>query len=97
MKTTKRPRRNGLIVHPDDLEIGRFYAVYGLKDGLSETLPVSGLSFRLLAMNLPFLVGKLVNDPTHPPLTFDTRFMSFMKVTDDYVKAQQPQQAENAS
>ena len=42
-------------------------------------------------MNLPFLVGKLASDATHPPLTFDTRFLHFMRVSDDYVQAQRPE------
>lgn len=88
MKTTKKPRRTGLIVQPDDLEIGEFYAVYGLKSGSSKPVQISGMAFKLLAMNLPFLVGKLAYDPAHPPLTFDSRFMTFMRVTPDYVQAQ---------
>jgi hypothetical protein len=88
MKTSKKPRRNGLIVQPDDLEVCQYYAVHGLKDG--SEVQIAGMAFKLLAMNLPFLVGKLASDPTHPPLTFDSRFLAFMKVTDDYVKAQTP-------
>ena len=29
----------GLLVAPDDLEVGQFYAVYGLKDGPGEPIP----------------------------------------------------------
>jgi len=88
MKTTKKPRSKGLLVHPDDLEIGEYYAVYGLKNG--EAAQISGMAFKLLAMNLPFIVGKLAHDPAHPPLTFDARFLEFIRVSDDYVTAQRP-------
>ena len=91
MNKTKRPRRKGLVVHPDDLEVGQSYAVYGLKGGPAEPVPVAGMAFELQAMNLPFLVGKLAADSAHPPLTFDTRFLTFMKVTEEYVQAQRPE------
>jgi hypothetical protein len=89
MKTTKKAKSRGLIVQPDDLEVGQWYAVYGSKDDPDEPIQVSGMAFRLMAMNLPFVVGRLVSRP-NPPLTFDNRFLTFMKVSDDYVQAQQP-------
>jgi hypothetical protein len=89
MKTTKNARRKGLIVQPDDLGIGEFYAVYGLKRESEEPVQISGMAFRLMAMNLPFVVGRLVSRP-NPPLTFDSRFLTFMKVSEDYVQAQRP-------
>ena len=90
MKTTKNTKRKGLIVQPDDLEIGEFYAVYGTKNGPDEEpIQISGMAFRLMAMNLPFVVGRLVSRP-NPPLTFDSRFLTFMRVSEDYVMAQRP-------
>ena len=89
MKTTKKSRRSGLLVQADDLELGQFYAVHGLKNGSVEPVQVAGMAFKLLAMNLPFIVGKLACDAAHPPLTFDARFLTFMRVTDEYVNAQQ--------
>ena len=91
MKITKKPRRKGLLIQPDDLQIGECYAVYGLKNGSEEPIQVSGMAFKLLAMNLPFLVGKLAAGPAHPPMTFDTRFLTFMQVTEDFVSAQRPE------
>jgi hypothetical protein len=92
MKTTKKTRKNGLTVQADDLEIGQHYAVLGLKHD-AEPVHISGTAFKLLAINLPFVVGKLVCDPDHSPLTFDARFLAFMKVTDDFVQAQRPDTA----
>ena len=89
MKNTKKPRRRGLIVQPDDLEIGNYYAVYASKEDPHEPIQISGMAFRLMAMNLPFVVGRLVSRP-NPPLTFDSRFLTFMRVSDDYVMAQRP-------
>lgn len=84
----KRKTRKGVIVQPDDFEVGQFYTVYGMKHRPDQPVQIAGLSFRLTAMNLPFLVGKLVTDEKHPPITFDARFLSFMRVTQDYVMAQ---------
>jgi hypothetical protein len=58
-------------------------------------VPIAGMAFRLLALNLPFVVGKLAADPTNPSLTFDARLLTFMRVTDEYVKAQRPNEDSN--
>jgi len=90
MKSTKKSKSRGLIVQADDLEVGQFYAVYGLKNGpAEEPIQISGMAFRLMAVNLPFVVGRLASNP-NPPLTFDSRFLTFMKVSEDYVMAQRP-------
>lgn len=86
----KIPRRTGLIIEPDDLDVGMFYTVYGLKNGSDHPLPIAGLAFKLTAINLPFVVGKLTCDPNHAPLTFDTRYLNLMRVTSEFVDAQQP-------
>jgi len=91
MKTTSKTGRKGVIVNMDDLTVGEWYAVYGLKNGSEEPVPIAGMAFKLLATNLPFQIGKLAHDPTHPPVTFDSRFLTFMRVTDEYVQAQRPE------
>jgi hypothetical protein len=90
MKATKMPHRTGVVVAEDDMQVGEHYCVLGQKSGSSEPMQISGMAFRLLAMNLPFIVGKLVYDPDLTPLTFDARYVTFMRVTDDFVKAQRP-------
>ena len=97
MKTPKKSRRTGLIVHSDDLQVGNFYAVYGQKCGPEEPLQVSGMAFKLTAVNLPFVIGKLACDPSHPPMTFDARFLNFMKVSDDFVNAQRPDESQESA
>jgi len=88
MKTTTKTRKVGLLVHADDLQVGNHYAVHGIKHRPTETHPILGQPFRIKAMDLPFIVGQLVSEPTHPPVTFDVRFLTFMKVSPDFVKAQ---------
>ena len=90
MKTTTIPRQAGLLAQPDDLQVGKHYAVYGIKNDPAQRHPIFGESFLLKAINLPFLVGQLVSDPAHPALTFDVRSLELMKVTPGFVKAQQP-------
>jgi hypothetical protein len=97
MKTTKKPHRTGLIVQPDDLTVNEWYAVYSLKRDSEEPAQISGMAFKLLAMNLPFIVGKLAYDPAHPPLTFDARYVNFMRATPDYVQAQRPEAGQEAA
>jgi hypothetical protein len=93
----KKPRRTGLIVEPDDMDVGLFFAVHSTKDGSEYPLPIAGMAFRVTAINLPFLVGNLVCDPVHPPVTFDTRYFRFQKVTNDFILAQQPQKDQDAA
>ena len=85
----RRPAR-GLTPAPDDLTTGEFYAVVGCKCLHDNPIPIAGLAFQATAINMPFLVGKMVGDPSDPPVTFDLRFLNLMKVDDDFVKAQMP-------
>jgi hypothetical protein len=90
MKATKTPksRSKGVLVQADDLEIGSYYTVHSLKHDRSAHLPIAGQSFKITALNLPFLVGWMVPDPSHPSVTFDVRFLNFMRVSPEYVQAQ---------
>ncbi len=91
MKSTKKARGRGLIVEPDDMDVGHFFAVHSSKVDPDQPVQIAGMAFRLTALNLPFCIGKLVYDPAHPPVTFDTRFLRFQKVTSEFVQAQRPQ------
>jgi hypothetical protein len=81
-------RKNGLLVAADDLHVGKHYAVHGLKHAPDEPVSVAGHAFKVLAINLPFVVAKIVSDASHPPVTFDIRYLNFMPVTPEYVEAQ---------
>ena len=89
MKPTKKHHSHGTIIYPDDLELNAFYAVHGAKHS-DEPIPIAGMAFKLTAMNLPFLIGKLVCDPAHAPVTFDARYLQLMAVTAEFVQAQRP-------
>ena len=91
MNSTMKQRRNGSVIEVDDLTVGEWFAVYGLKNGSEESVQISGMAFKVTALNLPFIVGKLATDPALPPLTFDARFLKFMRVSDDFVQAQRPE------
>ena len=79
-----------LFVTPDDIDTGSFYAVVG--SALHDTpVPIAGFAFQVLALNMPFLIGKLVMDPSHPAITLDLRYLTLMRVTNEYVRAQMPQ------
>lgn len=54
----KIPRRTGVIIEPDDMDVGQFYTVHSTKIGSDHSLPIAGMAFRLTAMNLPFCIGK---------------------------------------
>lgn len=65
------------------------YAVHSVKSEPEQTYPILGQAFRIKALNLPFLVGEMVSDPTQA-ITFDLRYLNFMSVTKEYVAAQRP-------
>lgn len=79
-----------LYVECDDLTVGEYYAVVGCK-AHDSPLPIAGLAFQVKAINMPFLVGKLVMDPAHAPITLDLRFLHLMRCSTEFVTAQMPQ------
>ena len=69
--------------------MGKHYTVHSLKAAPDEPLSIAGQAVKVLAINLPFFIGKMVSDPTQV-ITMDVRFLNIMRVTPDYVKAQCP-------
>jgi hypothetical protein len=90
-KNTRKTKKKGLLVQADDLEVGQYYTVVGLKHRPNQHLPISGQAFKVTAINLPFLVGKMVSDQSQPVITFDVRYLNFMKIFPEYVQAQRPE------
>jgi len=78
----------GCLVAPDDLEIGQHYAVHSLRQNPGMPLPIAGEAFRLIAVQLPFVVGQLVAQDA--PLTIDLRFINIMRVSEQFAVAQRP-------
>lgn len=74
----------GSLVAPDDLSIGFDYTVHSTKDG--RLLPICGYAFRCIAINLPYVIGKMACDSE--VITFDIRVLNVIKVNHDYVRAQ---------
>jgi hypothetical protein len=70
------------------LQVGGHYAIYGAKGAPGVAVPLAGQAFKLAAVNLPFVVGKLVVSPDLPALTLDVRLVALMKVTRAFVRAQ---------
>jgi hypothetical protein len=73
----------------DDLEVGQHVCVYGLKRAPNESAPILGQSLEVKAICLPYFVGQLLSDSTKPTLTLDCRFLHLMRVTNEFVAAQE--------
>lgn len=82
-----KERPKGLIVQSDDLELGEYYAILGLKDS-DQPIPVAGQSFKVTAIYRPFIVVELAVPGGHAPVTLDTRLFDFIKPDEAFVKAQ---------
>ena len=82
------PRIGGTILADDDLEIGQLLCVHSMK-GNNEPVPVLGQSVMVKAICFPFFVVQMLSDPRLPIFTFDVRMMNMMRVSQEYVKAQQ--------
>lgn len=79
----------GVILAEDDLEIGQHVCVFDLKGKPDDTAPIMGQSLTVKAICLPYFIGQLLSDPGKPILTLDCRHLRFMRVTQEFVQAQQ--------
>lgn len=79
----------GVRLAEDDLEVGQYVCVYNLKREPNEGAPIMGQSLHIKAICLPYFVGQLLSDASEPVLTLDCRYLNLMRVTEDFVKAQQ--------
>jgi hypothetical protein len=83
----RKRKKKGLLLAPDDLEVGRFIAVHSTK-GSNRPLPFFGLAAEVKAINLPFLVVRMVG--TDEIVTIDVRLLNIMPVTREFAHAQAP-------
>jgi hypothetical protein len=81
-------QKHGVILAEDDLEVGQHYCVYNMKQKPNHPTPIMGQSFEIKAVCLPYVVAKLLADPSEPILTLDCRFLNLMRVTPEYVQIQ---------
>jgi hypothetical protein len=79
----------GVRLAEDDLEVGQYVCVYNLKKDPNEGAPIMGQSLHIKAICLPYFVGQLLSDPSEPVLTLDVRYLNLMRVTKEFVEAQQ--------
>lgn len=78
-------RKKGLLLAADDLQVGRLIAIH---HGSRQYRDYRGASLQITAINLPFVVARMVPRPDIPPLTLNVRDCVFMAVTEEYAAAQ---------
>lgn len=83
------PKKDGIVLAEDDLEVGQRVCVYALKRAPDESAPILGQALEVKAICLPYVVGQLLSDPAKPILTLDCRFLYLMRVTTEFVAAQE--------
>ncbi len=83
-----QPRKCGVVMAEDDLNVGDYVCVYSLKKTPEEGAPIMGQSLHIKAICLPYFVGQLLSDPSEPVLTLDCRYLHLMRVTKEFVDAQ---------
>lgn len=79
----------GLIVAEDDLQVGQHVCVHSLKKNPEETANIMGETFQVKAICLPYIVGQLLSQPGKPTMTLDCRFLNLMRVTKEFLEAQE--------
>ena len=90
----KRNRKQtGLLLAPDDLEVGQFIAVHSLK-GSNEVLGCFGMASEIRAINLPFIVVRFFSGGEIE--TVDVRYVNLMPVTQEFVQEQAPHRTTTA-
>ena len=82
-------KKRGIVLAEDDLAVGQRVCVYGLKRGPVESAPIFGQALEVKAVCLPYVVGQLLSDPAKPILTLDCRVLRLMRVTKEFVAAQE--------
>jgi hypothetical protein len=85
---TATPKKGGIIMAEDDLEVGQYICVYNLKHHPESAEQIMGQSMLIKAVCLPYIAAELQSEPQKPTLTLDVRFLNLMRVTKEYVEAQ---------
>jgi hypothetical protein len=92
----KHPRKVGVVMAEDDLNVGDYVCVYSLKKTPEDGAPIMGQSLHIKAICLPYFVGQLLSDPSEPVLTLDCRYLHLMRVTKEFVDAQREGAKQNS-
>lgn len=78
------------ILQLDDMNVGDYVTIHSCKHH-NEPIPIGGLALKVLAIEAPYMVTRIIPDPNHPPITLDLRHLNLQRVSEDYAKAQLPQ------
>jgi len=78
-------RRKGLLLAADDLQVGKLVAIH---HGTRQYRDFCGASLQITAINLPFVVARMVPRPDLPPFTLNVRDCVFMPVSEEFASAQ---------
>jgi hypothetical protein len=78
----------GVVLGPDDFEVGQLVCVYNMKKAPDEAASIMGQSVEIKAICLPYFVVKVLSDASNPIITLDSRFLNMMKVTKEFAQAQ---------
>lgn len=78
------------ILQQDDMNVGDYVTIHSCKHH-NEPVSIGGLALKVLAIEAPYMVTKVIQDPNHPPITLDLRHLNLQRVSEAYAKAQLPQ------
>lgn len=81
-------RKSASRLAADDLSVGDYVCVLHIK-GHPEGGPIMGQALQVKAICVPYFVAQLLSDPSEPTLTLDFRYLNLMRVTKEFVDAQQ--------
>jgi len=81
-------RRKGLLLAADDLQVGKLVAIH---HGTRQYRDFCGAILQITAINLPFVVARMVPRPDLPPFTLNVRDCVFMPVSEEFAAAQAQQ------
>lgn len=86
MDELESPRKGGIFLMEDDLEVGQLICVHSVKF-TNDAAPIMGQSLTITSVCLPYFTATIYADPDEL-LTLDVRYLRLMKVTEDFAKAQ---------
>src|SRR5690242_5361577 len=81
------PRKKGIVLPFDDIQVGDWIAVYRIKD-VDTPQPIYGQALKVTSISLPFVIGRLASERGQPPVTLDSRFLEVVRVSEEYATAQ---------
>jgi hypothetical protein len=84
MNDTKVKNHSTLLA-PDDLNVDDLVTIHSIKADNTTTCPAMGVALQVKAINFPYFTVRTMGGQ---PLIMDTRFLNFMRVTQEYADSQ---------